>query len=108
MPEANQKRGRPRKHHTKEAAREAVNAANRALRQRRKDTRQQQATGSGSLQIQFDPRSILQQVGVEGNEQITGLDRGIHADGLNVPVEEERLQILEVSIQSSLSPIRWL
>ena len=101
MPEARTKRGRPRKHHTEEETREAANAANRASRRRRKAAQQQ--ASSGEPQIEFDARSILQQVGVEGGAQITALDRGIQADGLNVPVDEGRLQFLEVAIQSPLS-----
>jgi hypothetical protein len=97
MQPARKPRGRPRKHQTTEEAKEAANAANRASRQRRKAQQPSQAASSG-LAIEFDPRSLLRQGGFEGNTQITELDHGIQADGLNIPVEEERLQLLEVAI----------
>ena len=97
MPEAKSGRGRPRKYQTEEDARQARNAASRASR-RRKNAQQQEQPGIGGLRIEFDPRSILQQVGVEGDAQITAPDRGIQADGLSVPVDEERLQLLEVAV----------
>jgi hypothetical protein len=97
------KRGRPRKYHTEEEARAAANTASRASRRRRGEAQQQQQPRRGGLQIEFDPRSILQQAGVEGDAQITALDRGIQAEGLNVPIDEDRLQFLEVATRGILS-----
>ena len=40
---------------------------------------------------------MLQQAGAEGDAKVTAPDRGIQAEGLDIPVEQERLQFLEVS-----------
>jgi hypothetical protein len=78
MSGARARRGRPPKYETKEAARAAANAASRKSRQQRKKKGTEQQQGSnGGLQIEFDLHSILQQAGVEGDAQITALDRGI-------------------------------
>lgn len=94
------KRGRPRKYQTQDDVKSAANAASRASRQRRKvatQSRDQQASNKKSLWIEFDPLSMLQQAGAEGDAKVTAPDRGIQAEGLDIPVEQERLQFLEVS-----------
>jgi hypothetical protein len=97
------KRGRPKKHQTQEDVKSAANAANRASRRRRKVATQshdQQATNNNGLWVEFDPLSMLQQAGAEGDAKVTAPDHGIQAEGLDVPVEQERLQFLEVSLLS--------
>lgn len=53
------------------------------------------------LQIQFDPPSILTQAGPERSGQIAVPDRGVQAEVLDVPVDEEQeqQQLLEVAIE---------
>ena len=91
------KRGRPRKHQTQEEAQKAANAASRASRQRRKTTQaHRQAGRHDGVWVELDRLSILQRVGTEGDAIVTAPDRGIQAEGLDIPAEEERLQVLEV------------
>ena len=97
------KRGRPRKHQTQDDVKSAANAANRASRQRRKVATQshdQQANNKNGPWIEFDPLSMLQQAGAEGDAKVTAPDHGIQAEGLDIPAEQERLQFLEVSLLS--------
>jgi hypothetical protein len=94
------KRSRPRKHQTQDDVKSAANAANRASRQRRKvatQSRDQQANNNNGLWVEFDPLSMLQRAGAEGDAKVTAPDHGIQAEGLDVPAEQERLQFLEVS-----------
>lgn len=97
MPEDKKKGGRPRKYRNTDEVRAAINASNQASRRRRRQA--QQLAGSTGLQIQFDPRSILEQAGPEGSGQITALDHGIQADGLDIPNDEEQQEILQVAIR---------
>ena len=87
------KGGRPRKYKTEAERKEAINASNRAARERKQRERQ---AGTGSLQVYVDPHSILQQASPEGGAHITAICCGIQADGLNIPADEDRLEILEV------------
>lgn len=73
MPETKRKGGRPRKHYTADDAKAAVNASNRASRRRRQQA--QQVADRTVLRIQFDPLSILEQAGPEGNRQIAAADQ---------------------------------
>jgi hypothetical protein len=98
MPEAKNKGGRPRKIHTAEAARAAAAAASRAYRRRQRESQQQ--ANNTELNIQFDPRSILQQAGPETDAQTTPPESGIQAEGLNIPVDEERRELLQVDMGS--------
>lgn len=97
MPEAKKKGGRPRKYRDADEARAAINASNRASRRRQQQARQ--SADHAGLQVQFDPLSILQQAGPEGDGQITAADRGIQAEGLDIPADEEQRDILEVAIR---------
>lgn len=92
------KGGRPRKYHTTEELKAAASTHQKSSRQRRK-AQQQAASSSDGLQVQFDAYSILQQAGPEGNGQITAADRGIQAEGLDIPADEEQQDLLEVAIR---------
>jgi hypothetical protein len=89
------KGGRPRKHLSVEDTRAAGRASKR---RKRGETRQarQLSNGLHTLNIQIDPRSLLQPAGPEGGGQITLPQYGIQAEGLNIPVDEEQLHFLEV------------
>jgi hypothetical protein len=99
MADAKRKGGRPRKHHTEEAAREAAAAASRASRRRKRES-QPRVNNDTELNILFDPRSILQQAGPEGDAHITAPESGILAEGLNIPFDDEQRELLQVDIGS--------
>jgi hypothetical protein len=104
-------RGRPPKFATDEERKAARQESLRVAQQKFQQQARQQKTshslhdtghgnvGRQGLQIQFDPRAILWQAGPEGDGQVTMPDHGIQAEGLDVPVDEEQLQLLEVTIQ---------
>jgi hypothetical protein len=93
MLETKGKAGRPKKHHTEEDRRAAASEYKKKSRRRRQ---KQQAAGDNTLQIQFDPHSILQQPGPGESGQITAPDHRTQAAGLSLSIEEQ--QLLQVAI----------
>src|SRR6185369_4872212 len=96
MPELKTKKGgRPRKYKNVEEAKAAATSRRKRARQKQQSEDPLIAEPS-HLSIQLDPLSILNQVGPEGEGQITAAARGIQADGLDIPLDEEQEHFQEV------------
>lgn len=89
MPPTKKKGGRPPKYNS-EQERKAAKNASRLKSYHNHRQQAQQPQGSEALLVQFDARSILRRAGPEGSAEITALDRGIQAEGLDIPADEEQ------------------
>lgn len=85
---ASKKGGRPRKHGNAESQRESRAAANRRHYEKKKIV---SATQTASLQIVHDSRSLLNRSEIQGLSQLTNVQQGVQAEGLDVPIDNSVL-----------------